>query len=145
MHIHVRNPDETASSGPGLVALVQDGVDLPRVGRRSDGLPGGGAAPSPETRRGPAVNAQQVSEIAVAAKQASVEHLRGAAEELNKALRQSTRNLEFRLDEGTNRVVVKLTDTETGEVIRQIPSDEMLAISRAIGEFQQGLLLRQKA
>lgn len=120
-------------------------LDLPRSGRASEGLPGSGAAPGPETRRGPAVDVQQVSEVAVAARQASVEHLRGAAEELNRALRQSNRNLEFRLDEGTNRVVVKLTDTETGQVIRQIPSDEMLAISRAIGEFQQGLLLRQKA
>lgn len=74
-----------------------------------------------------------------------MEQLKRAAEAINKALRQSNRNLEFRLDEQTNRVVVKLTDTETGELIRQIPSDEMLAISRAIGEFQQGLLLRQKA
>lgn len=74
-----------------------------------------------------------------------MEQVKRAAEAINRALRQSNRNLEFRLDEQTNRVVVKLTDTETGELIRQIPSDEMLAISRAIGEFQQGLLLRQKA
>lgn len=120
-------------------------LDLPRAGRASDGLPGGGAAPSPETRRGPAVDVQPVSEIAVAAKQASVEHLKGAAEELNRALRQSSRNLQFTVDSESNRVIVRLTDTETGELIRQIPSEDFLAISRAIGEYQQGLLLRQKA
>lgn len=120
-------------------------LDLPRVGRGSDGLPGGGAAPGPATRRGPAVDVQPVSEIAVAARQASVEHLRGAAEELNRALRQSNRNLQFTVDSESNRVIVRLTDTETGELIRQIPSEDFLAISRAIGEYQQGLLLRQKA
>ena len=68
-----------------------------------------------------------------------------AVEEINRAMRQSNRNLEFSVDDATSRVVVRLTDTETGEVIRQIPSEETLAISRSIGEFQQGLLLKQKA
>jgi len=36
-------------------------------------------------------------------------------------------------------------DTETGDVIRQFPSEDMLAISRSIDRFQQGLLLKQKA
>lgn len=120
-------------------------LDLPQTGRASAGLPGSGAVPSPETRRGPAVDVQQVSEVSVAARQASVEHLRGAADEINRQLRQSNRNLEFQVDSGTNQVIVRLTDTETGELIRQIPSEDFLAISRAIGEFQQGLLLRQQA
>jgi flagellar protein FlaG len=49
------------------------------------------------------------------------------------------------VDEDTDRLVVKLTDRETGELIRQFPSEETLAISRSIGEFQQGFLLKQKA
>ncbi len=119
--------------------------DVQRAGRAGDGVPGPVAASNADTRRGVVVDVPPAADVAVAAKQASVEQVKRAAEVINKALRQSNRNLEFRLDEGTNRVVVKLTDTETGEVIRQIPSDEMLAISRAIGELQQGLLLRQKA
>ncbi|MBK7765239.1 MAG: flagellar protein FlaG [Sulfuritalea sp.] len=119
--------------------------DVRTAGRAGDAASGSAAASSADKRRGVAVDVPPAADVAVAAKQASVEQLQRAAEVVNKALRQSSRNLEFRLDERTNRVVVKLTDTETGEVIRQIPSDEMLAISRAIGEFQQGLLLRQKA
>jgi flagellar protein FlaG len=60
-------------------------------------------------------------------------------------MQQSNRNLEFSVDEDTDRLVVKLTDRETGELIRQFPSEETLAISRSIGEFQQGFLLKQKA
>jgi flagellar protein FlaG len=39
---------------------------------------------------------------------------------------------------------VRVVDTVTGEVIRQVPSEELLAISRSIDKLQ-GLLLRQEA
>jgi flagellar protein FlaG len=38
-----------------------------------------------------------------------------------------------------------MVDTSTGELIRQFPSEATLAISRGIAEFQQGLLIKQKA
>ncbi|QLQ02359.1 MAG: flagellar protein FlaG [Thiobacillus sp.] len=41
--------------------------------------------------------------------------------------------------------MVKMVDTSTGQLIRQFPSEETLAISRGIEQFQQGLLLKQKA
>ncbi len=79
------------------------------------------------------------------ARQPSSEQVRDAVKEMNQAMRQSNRALEFSVDEESERLVVKLTDGETGEVIRQIPSDETLAISRYIADVQQGLLLSQKA
>jgi flagellar protein FlaG len=82
---------------------------------------------------------------AAAAPQASNEQLKKAVEEINRAMQQSGRNLQFSVDSATDRVVVRLTDTETGEVIRQIPSEETLEIARSIGQFQQGLLLKQQA
>lgn len=75
----------------------------------------------------------------------SSEQLKEAVKDINRAMQQSHRNLEFSVDADTDRLIVRLTDTETGELIRQIPSDETLAISRAIGEFQNGLLLKQEA
>ena len=66
-------------------------------------------------------------------------------EALNKVLKQSNKNLEFSVDADTSKAVVRLVDTETGDTIRQFPSEEMLAISRAIEQVQQGLLLKQKA
>ena len=66
---------------------------------------------------------------------------------INKVLQQLSHSLEFSVDEETKRPIVKMVDTETGELIRQIPSEETLAISHAIGQLQiqNGTLLKQKA
>ena len=41
----------------------------------------------------------------------------------------------YRVDEGLGRVVVSIIDGDSGEVIRQIPSNEMLAFFRRMKEF----------
>jgi len=83
-----------------------------------------------------------------APQQTSSLQLKAAVESINQVMRQSNKNLEFSFDSDTNRVIVKMVDTESGELIRQIPSESALAIARAIDQFQQlqhGLLLDQKA
>lgn len=50
----------------------------------------------------------------------------------------------FSLDKDTGTTVVKVVDTETKEVIKQIPSEEMLALAKALDQLQ-GLLVKQKA
>jgi flagellar protein FlaG len=103
------------------------------------------AASSSEARRAPAADLQPNTSPAAAPPPASAEQLKSAVSDINRALRQSNQGLEFSIDSDTDRVVIKMTDTQTGEVIRQIPSEETLAISRSIGDFQQGMLLRQQA
>jgi flagellar protein FlaG len=44
----------------------------------------------------------------------------------------------------SGRVVVKIIDSATQEVVRQIPMEEMLALAKALDKFQ-GLLLQTKA
>jgi flagellar protein FlaG len=80
-----------------------------------------------------------------APKQASAEELKSAVPTINQAMRQSNHSLEFSVDTDTHQTVVKMVDASTGELIRQFPSEETLAISRSIDQFQQGLLLTQKA
>ena len=77
----------------------------------------------------------------------SSEQLKHAVAVINQVMRESNNSLQFSVDADTKIPVVKLTDTKTGEVIRQIPSEETLAISRSIDQFQQrqGLLLKQEA
>ena len=77
--------------------------------------------------------------------QPSPEALTSAVAAINQAMQQSNQSLQFSVDSNTNRTVVKMVDTSTGELIRQFPSESVLAISRGIEEFQQGLLLTQKA
>jgi|SRR5690242_594227 len=52
--------------------------------------------------------------------------------------------LEFHTDADTGRVVVKITDAATGEPVRQIPMEEMLALAKSLDRLQ-GLLLQTKA
>ena len=40
--------------------------------------------------------------------------------------------------------MIKIVDASTDEVIKQIPSEEILAISKALGKLQ-GLLVKQEA
>ncbi len=75
------------------------------------------------------------------------EQLKHAVAVINQVMRESNNSLQFSVDTDTKIPVVKLMDTQTGELIRQIPSEETLAISRSIDQFQQrqGLLLKQEA
>lgn len=71
--------------------------------------------------------------------------IKSAVDSLNKAMKQANSSLEFSVDKETNRTIIKVVESKTGEVIRQFPSEEILAISRAIDNMQQGLLIKQKA
>ena len=75
----------------------------------------------------------------------SVAQLENAVRELNQSMKVNSSNLAFSIDPDTDHTVVKLMDSTTGEVIKQFPSKEAIAIAKAIGEIQQGLLLKQKA
>lgn len=77
--------------------------------------------------------------------QPTTAQLQSAVETINKTLKQTNKNLEFSVDTDTKKLMVKLIDTETGDVVRQFPSEEMMAISRSIDRIQQGFLLKQKA
>lgn len=81
----------------------------------------------------------------MSARPPSPEELKQAVAAINQAMKQSNRNLEFTVDTDTDKTVVKMVDTSTGELIRQFPTETTLAISQGIEQFQQGLLLRQKA
>ena len=81
----------------------------------------------------------------VAEQQPAAEQLKNVVDNINKSLKQANRNLEFSVDEGTEKPVFKLKDLETGDLIRQYPTEDMLAISRSIDQIQQGLLLKQEA
>lgn len=75
----------------------------------------------------------------------SDEQLKDAVKVINLAMQQANQSLAFSVDSTTKMTVVKLTDTATGEVIRQFPTQETLAISQSIDQYQRGLLLTQKA
>lgn len=52
--------------------------------------------------------------------------------------------LAFSIDEDTDRPVVRITDASTGELIRQIPSQEALDIARSLDKMK-GVLFQKHA
>lgn len=70
--------------------------------------------------------------------------LKQAVQDLNNYAQSLRRDLRFSIDEESGETVVKVMDHESGEVIRQIPSEELLAIAHSL-KNAQGLLLSAKA
>ncbi|MHA6963347.1 flagellar protein FlaG [Zobellella denitrificans] len=50
------------------------------------------------------------------------------------------RGLKFRVDEDSGRQVVTVVDNDSGDVIRQIPSEELLAVIGRLAEATGGLI-----
>lgn len=55
------------------------------------------------------------------------------------------RDLAFSVEEETGQKIIKVHDRQTGDLIRQIPTEEVVEISRRIGEQTTGLLFKTKA
>lgn len=66
-------------------------------------------------------------------------HLDSAAEIANRAMDIGSFGLQFRVHEDSGRVQVKVVDTETKEVIREIPPEQMLEIAAQIKEMLNSL------
>ena len=72
--------------------------------------------------------------------------------ELEAYVQSSQRNLNFQVDDRSGRVIVQVIDASNDRVIRQIPSEEMVAISQRLQEYldenqagYKGMLLEIKA
>lgn len=66
-----------------------------------------------------------------------------AAEEMQHFVSSMGRNLNFSIDGETGYHIVRVTDPSTGEVIRQMPSDEMLRLAHSFAQLSA--LVNQKA
>jgi flagellar protein FlaG len=105
------------------------------------GSPASGTSPA-----APAVPAQQPAKgkAAPTAGGATTAELAKAVEAVNKSLDSRSQAIEFSIDDTDKRPIIKVVDQQTKEVIRQIPSEEMLEIARALHKAQ-GLLINHKA
>ena len=67
------------------------------------------------------------------------------SEKMNEEVQKIQRDLNFSVDDSQGKIVVKVIDRGTKEVIRQIPSEEMLNLSRSIEEVNSLLFDKIKA
>lgn len=75
---------------------------------------------------------------------ADPELVKKAAAQINEFIQSNSSSLLFSVDKAHNRIIVKVVDKETGEVIRQIPGEETLAIANSL-DTQKGVLIQSKA
>lgn len=62
------------------------------------------------------------------------------AQQLESYLRSVGRSVQFSIDSASGRTVVSVRDAATGEVIRQIPSEEALRLAQALGSGNNALI-----
>jgi flagellar protein FlaG len=65
------------------------------------------------------------------APRAEIEHSRAQLERFARSIR---RELEFTVDDESGRTIITVRNKDTGEVVRQIPSEEVIALARAFAE-----------
>ncbi|MDR0736908.1 MAG: flagellar protein FlaG [Zoogloeaceae bacterium] len=70
--------------------------------------------------------------------------LQEGVKELREFVKPYNTSLTFSIDEESGELVIKVTDNETGDVIRQIPSEDALKLAQALDTLK-GLFIRQQA
>ncbi|RIA36549.1 flagellar protein FlaG [Ectopseudomonas oleovorans] len=74
----------------------------------------------------------------------SREQVEDAVATIQEFVQSVRRSINFAVDDGSGRVVVKVTDAGSGDVIRQIPSEEALKLAENLSEVRS-LLFKAEA
>ncbi|MCQ4326879.1 flagellar biosynthesis protein FlaG [Stutzerimonas stutzeri] len=87
----------------------------------------------------------QVAGKAVSSEQqvVTVESLGEAVSSIKDFVQSIRRDLNFDLDDSTGKMVVRVTDRATGEVVRQIPTEEALRLAENLEEARSLLFKAQ--
>ena len=127
--------NQGASRAPGFPA---SGANVGTTGVKASATPIPAIAPQPD----PA--AQKANEAAArATAQEQRARLQEAIARLNDQVRRNARDLEFSIDQTLDRPVITVLSRESGEIIRQIPTEAVLRIAYNIEDLK-GLMLNEK-
>lgn len=67
------------------------------------------------------------------------EQVLAAVADMQDYVQAAGRNIQFQLDDDSGRMVVKVTEASTGDVIRQMPSEEALRLAGNLAEMRSVL------
>jgi flagellar protein FlaG len=100
------------------------------------------AIPAPSAAADPSAAVPAVNSPAVAtgskdsssssSSESDSKKLKQAVQDIQKFVQSIKRNLEFSIDKTSGRIVVKVIATDTGEVVRQIPTEEVLKLADSL-------------
>ena len=117
-----------------ISSVLTSAVSATRSGMRSPALPPASGSPAQAVTQSSSPAAS-----GVASAPAPVD-LSKAVEQIQGYLRNSGKNLSVSFDDSADRYVTKVVSSDTGEVVRTIPSEEVLEVARAINEKLGGLV-----
>jgi flagellar protein FlaG len=117
MAIDIKRIAAAVTGGRPAVVAVPGGRSV----AAGNALPPGGDAPPPP---------------------AAAPDLSRAIAALNRFLADSQRSFRFQVDDASGRTIVRIVNPETGELVRQIPSEDVLAAARALRDAGSLLNLR---
>lgn len=90
-----------------------------------------GASPQAQAAGKPAAVAQKMVEPVSEPKR---DELEKAVTDIKEFVQAAQRKLDFSIDDSTGRVVVKVIATDSGDVIRQIPSETALKLAQNLAD-----------
>jgi len=73
-----------------------------------------------------------------------VKELQQSLEDINKVMAGFSISVQFQIDPDYKDLIVKVVDQDTGKLIRQIPTEEAVKISKVMADLK-GLLFAQSA
>lgn len=87
---------------------------------------------------------QSVARTVTPAQEVSRKQVEDAVATIQEFVQSVRRSINFAVDDGSGHVVVKVTDAGSGDVIRQIPSEEALKLAENLSEVRS-LLFKAEA
>lgn len=126
----------------GTIPAIQPST-APTLGTASQNIASSATGAAQQAQSG-TVNAQENRNFSGSSTQVDRSELDKAVKEIQGFIKDTNTSLDFHVDQDTDKLVVKVIDTSTKEVIKQIPSEDMLALAKALDKLK-GLLVSQKA
>ena len=119
-----------------MVSVIKNSSGTSQAAAPDLQLPGSAAVSSPpKVTNVPKVSAPKPVEIKFDPAQAR-QNLKTAISLLNEQMASTKQGLGFSFDESINSAVIKVSNIHTGEVVRQIPSEEVLRMAHKIDDLK---------
>jgi len=95
------------------------------------------AADTPDTRGQSLPEEGQDLPSQASAQSVDQSQLRDAVTQINSFVQSVQRDLSFSMDEASGHTIIKVIDSESGKLVRQIPSEEVLALATYLQDVKQ--------
>jgi flagellar protein FlaG len=130
-------------------APISAGYGLQRSQTTTQPAPGGSVQRTASTTRAasvPDISKTPAAQAAADAKDGAVKlsasQVQQSLEEINKVMAGLSISVQFKIDLDYKELIVKVVDQDTGKLIRQMPTEEVVKLSKAMDNLK-GLLFAQ--